>query len=528
MKKRIYFILIFLSIVVTVVSLLYNLQSLNKLIDQKAKETFENRIKEYNVLYENKKTFLDAFAKFLTSSPIIINAYLKNNRQMIINYLKPLYENLHKAGIIEEIHFFKAPAISFVNFANLKKYDINVSKSRADILWVDTSFQPSTHYYVCRLYPGLRATYPIVYKGRVLGSLSFGLNIKIFKQLFEKIGAENVSIYLNNDILKKMLLPQKYKEYAKLPTYENYKVLGKVFKNIDLNPGFEVKNNYVFTKIKISDFFGHPMAYLVIKDDIKQSIATIKRILVEKTIIELLGFLVAFGIVFILFRWIFTKMEDINKILTLIKEQKFSQIPQKTTPKDELDIYKNNLIEVAQKIKTYFNILSEKVEEYSDKAYKDGLTEALNRRFLEEKANQLFTKYSLKKTKVGIVMLDIDNFKHINDNFGHDIGDLIITKLADTIKSIIRKEDFLIRYGGEEFLLILPNSSLQDTYKVAEKIRKAIENLEVKIGNKNLKFTISVGVSELNSFDKTLFDAIKRADINLYKAKQNGKNRVEI
>jgi diguanylate cyclase (GGDEF)-like protein len=528
LRFKIYTAIIILSVIVVCLSLYYGQKSINAVIQQKAYDLFENRIKEYNVFYQDKKIFLDSFAKFLSSSPTVIKAYLENNRSMLINYVKPLYDNLYPSHIIEEIHFFKKPAISFVNFANLKKHDFSVAKARADIVWINTSFAPSNHFYVCRLYPGLRATYPIIYKDRLLGSLSFGININVFKNLFQKVGAKDVSIYLNDKILKKMLLPAKYSFYKNLPEYKGFRILGNKFNGITLKEGYEIKNHCVYTKIKIIDFFKNTMAYLIIRDDVSNSINTLNSILKEKMAIEIFGFLIVFAIIFVLFKWLFDKMKEINNILSLIKTQNFSKIPQKTVPKDELDEYKNNLIDVANTIKTYINLLTKKVEEYSDKAYKDGLTHIFNRRFLEEKAQELFIKFNITNTQVGIIMLDIDNFKQINDAYGHDIGDLILIKLAETIKKEIRKEDLFIRYGGEEFLLILLNSNLQNTYKVAEKIRKAIESLEIDIGEKHIKFTISLGVSEINRFDENIYDAIKRADINLYKAKKNGKNRVEL
>ncbi|WP_456479713.1 diguanylate cyclase [Nautilia sp.] len=528
MRIKIYIAVILLSIGIVGLSLYYGEKSIKIIKKQMVENVYEDRMNEYNVFYQNKKIFLDSFAKFLVSSPTVIKAYLTNNREMLINYVKPLYKNLHSSHIIEEIHFFKRPAISFVNFANLKKYDFSVAKARADIIWINTSFAPLNHFYVCRLYAGLRATYPIIYKDKLLGSLSFGVNIDVFKKLFEKVGAKDVSIYLNDTILQQMLLPQKHSFYKTLPKYENYRVLGNIFKNITLKQGYETHNDIVYTKIKIVDFFGNTMAYLIIKDDISKSINTLKTVLKEKMSIEIFGFIIIFTIIFVLFKWLFDKLNEMNNILNLIKNQEFDKIPEKSKPKDELDIYKNNLIDMANDIKTYISILTQKVEKYSDKAYKDGLTEILNRRFLEEKADELFLKYKLSDMQVGIIMLDIDNFKVINDSYGHDAGDLVLITLVNKIKKIIRKDDIFIRYGGEEFVIILPNSNIENTFKIAEKIRREIESTEIKIGDKHLSFTISLGISEIHKTDSSIYDAIKRADSNLYKAKRNGKNRVEL
>ncbi|RTZ69781.1 MAG: hypothetical protein DSZ30_01905 [Aquificaceae bacterium] len=86
----------------------------------------------------------------------------------------------------------------------------------------------------------------------------------------------------------------------------------------------------------------------------------------------------------------------------------------------------------------------------------------------------------------------------------------------------------MIRYGGEEFLILLPNATIDQAIKVAEKIRKEIENKKIKIGDKEIKFTVSLGVSEIYTSDRSLQNAIKRADEKLYKAKKKGKNRVEV
>jgi len=527
MKAKIYTAIFLMFLIVIGASVYYINNSIKILTREKAQQVYNTRLKEYNLILNDKKNFLDSFAKFISSSDIVKEAYIKNNREKLIHFVMPLYKNLHKSGLLEEIHFFKRPAISFVNFANLKAYNIDVSNARADILWINTSFSPSTHFYICRLYPGIRATYPITKNDKLLGSVSFGININIFKKMFQQLGVKNVSIYLNDEELIESLLPSKYSKYDQLPDYGSWKVIGNVYK-IKLKPGFEIKNNEMFTKIEIRDFFNKPMAYLVIKDDISKNIQTLKNRAFNKMILQVISFIIVFIIIFLLFKWLFGKLNEMNKILEHIKKQEFDKIPPKSDPKDELDTFKNNLIDVANDIKTYIKLLTQKVEKYSNKAYKDGLTETFNRRFLEEKAKELYLRFRISNIQVGVIMLDIDNFKKINDTYGHDVGDMVLIAVANTIKKIIRKDDIFIRYGGEEFVLILPNSNITSTYKIAEKIRKEVENIIIDLGKTHLNFTISLGISELREDDKSLYDAIKRADQNLYKAKQNGKNRVEI
>jgi len=526
LKKRIYLILILLFISATTISFYFIQETITKLKNTEIENIYNNRMKEYqNAVYE-KKIFLDAFSKFIVQSQPVIDGYLHNNRQEIINFLKPLYKNLSQKHLIKELHFFKKPAISYVNFSNLKKYNIDVSKARKDILFIETSFTPSTHFYICRVYPGFRATYPIIYKDRLLGAVSFGVDIDFLKYHFNSLGAKT-SIYFDDNKLKDFLLPQTYKKYSSLKLYEGLRVDG-VFHNLDLTKKYIVKNGIIFTIIPIKDIFNNRIAYLIIQDNINKYINIIKKAATKKIIIEISTYFIILLIVMLLFNAIFKKLATYNEILEFIKHKQFNKIPKKVNQKDEFDRYENSLIEVANDIKSYLSILKNEVEEYQNKAYIDGLTKVFNRMFLEENKKKLILKAEIQNKPLSVIMLDIDDFKKINDTYGHDIGDLVLVKLAQTIKSSLRKSDYLIRYGGEEFVVIL-YLNIDDALKVAEKIRKEIEELEINLpNNKILHFTISLGVSHILENETNLFDIIKRADEKLYKAKLSGKNQVQI
>lgn len=149
----------------------------------------------------------------------------------------------------------------------------------------------------------------------------------------------------------------------------------------------------------------------------------------------------------------------------------------------------------------------------------DQLTGLYNRRGYDEKINK-------RDDKCGaVLMCDIDHFKKINDTHGHHIGDLTIQEVADCIKSNIRQDDIAIRWGGEEFFIFLPKTSIDDAYLVGEKIRKSIENLSIKINNeKVIQLTLSIGVSKTDE-TTPLHDAIKHADNAMYRSKKNGRNQ---
>jgi diguanylate cyclase (GGDEF)-like protein len=152
----------------------------------------------------------------------------------------------------------------------------------------------------------------------------------------------------------------------------------------------------------------------------------------------------------------------------------------------------------------------------------DHLTKACNRRKIED---LLYSEYTIQKrygTDLGIILLDVDNFKQINDNYGHDVGDRVLRTLSKLFATSIRESDYFGRWGGEEFLIVAPNTSLNNTFILAEKLRKIVadhpfEGLEA--------VTCSFGVAQSDP-EEPVKTAIKNADDALYRAKEEGKNRV--
>jgi len=155
----------------------------------------------------------------------------------------------------------------------------------------------------------------------------------------------------------------------------------------------------------------------------------------------------------------------------------------------------------------------------------DSMTGLHNRRFLEECVDQLVAALLRRKKNMGVVMCDLDFFKQMNDQHGHDVGDSVLRETADIIKNSVREADLVIRFGGEEFLVLLMDLEEGCGLEVAEKIRVGVENAAFKIAEGYLKKTISIGVSEFPNDTGNLWRAIKFADVALYKAKETGRNR---
>lgn len=159
----------------------------------------------------------------------------------------------------------------------------------------------------------------------------------------------------------------------------------------------------------------------------------------------------------------------------------------------------------------------------------DTLTKLKNRRFLEEYLEILHANMLRSKVRMTILSMDVDYFKNVNDTYGHNAGDLVLKHVADILQKSVRKTDFVIRTGGEEFLVLLINTPLKDGLLVAEKIRLSMEKSSIQVNaSTTLRKTISIGAVEYpKTFENLDFwDAVKHSDIALYQAKKTGRNKV--
>lgn len=154
----------------------------------------------------------------------------------------------------------------------------------------------------------------------------------------------------------------------------------------------------------------------------------------------------------------------------------------------------------------------------------DPLTLLFNRRKFDELLEYEMERDRRYRSGLSILFCDIDNFKRINDKFGHDVGDSILSTFASKVKNSVRKSDIVARWGGEEFVLLIPNITAEIARTIAEKIRKMIENTDFPIVG---KVTASFGVTHMLGEDNR-DTVIKRADEALYSAKEKGRNRVEV
>ena len=222
-----------------------------------------------------------------------------------------------------------------------------------------------------------------------------------------------------------------------------------------------------------------------------------------------------------------TLLDDIKKIKIALK-QEIEQLNQSVQQKQQYD--KNQVERLSSKVSS----LEVELKKAKKESLTDGLTGIYNRQAFDEYLKNLVEQNAVFRSPFSMLMLDIDDFKKINDSYGHQIGDRVILAMVQKCKQFIRKDDYFTRYGGEEFVIILPDASLKNSLKKARQICKSIAQAQYSIDNAHamvqqggtgLSFTVSIGVSTYRKGD-TEATVTERADKALYLAKRGGKNAV--
>jgi len=170
-----------------------------------------------------------------------------------------------------------------------------------------------------------------------------------------------------------------------------------------------------------------------------------------------------------------------------------------------------------------YEFIEELGQKYEQQAMQDPLTKLPNRRGMRVYLDQEYSRSMRSQQPLSVLAVDVDHFKQVNDVFLHDGGDFVLESLSALFIQIIRKQDVVARWGGEEFLFLLPNTDAKDAFILAEKIRKQIENHEIEYQQHAIKITLSIGVNAINT-DMNIDHAINIADNLMYEAKKRGRN----
>lgn len=195
--------------------------------------------------------------------------------------------------------------------------------------------------------------------------------------------------------------------------------------------------------------------------------------------------------------------------------------------REQLQRYGRQLEEVNKELEDRNEQLNDAIEKLHLAAMTDSLTGLRNRRYMTMKIEEEIVRYRRAQRVFSLILTDIDHFKNINDRYGHECGDRVLKHVSKILRSSIREQDYLARWGGEEFLFLLPETDGKGSLAVAEKLRLAIAETSVHCQEPEIRVTMTFGVTEYDQSDN-MDTSIREADNALYVGKQRGRNRVVV
>ena len=196
---------------------------------------------------------------------------------------------------------------------------------------------------------------------------------------------------------------------------------------------------------------------------------------------------------------------------------------------EEMSSINSHVLSIKNYLEAAKPVIESKIlmDKLRDTSLRDGMTGLYNRRFLEEFIDKFMSQAQRSKETYSVLMLDVDWFKMVNDTYGHDVGDRVIVELGKVLKDNIRESDLAIRYGGEEFVVMLRNATDDGAMEVARKIHSTFGKLIFNVGvGETMQKTMSIGIAKYPSDGDTIWKCIKYADTALYEAKETGRNKI--
>lgn len=437
-------------------------------------------------------------------------------RSTLYEHLRPAWDDLTPDGI-RQLHFHLAPGdTSFLRVHKPDRFGDDLSALRHIIVDVNSDLQPREGFELGRVYAGLRSVVPIFSTEasgmRHIGALEAGASFdEIIAELKRNIDADVAVLVRKPRVDKAVWEPSddgvsapcdcfvEASSSESLDWLANGSERLKQPLSADMPPYTEIvdtqQGSIAVTLFPLQDYLGkrdgdeRALGKIVIWQGVSEQVVQLWRNVFIYLGYSVAGFLIFELVLFFGLRLVFNRLE-------------------------------NEIQERTQSIR----LLNSRLEEMS---ITDPLTGLMNRRALDMRLDQEFERSAREGTELSLLMIDLDYFKSINDRYGHQVGDLVLQELGRVLKEQHRSYDFIGRFGGEEFVVLLIGAGIEQARGVAEKLRKVVMTSIVVPEFRGRTVTCSIGVS--SSLGKKRYEnMISRADQALYRAKANGRNRVEV
>lgn len=451
-----------------------------------ATDIYKNSFKQLSSTYES-------LAKNILLNPQIIKAFEENNRTELLRITKPIYDNLRKDNpYLKIMHFHTKDTKSFLRLHKPQKFGDDLSSIRHMINTVNKTKRKQVGIEVGRYGISYRVALPVINKnGKHLGAFEFGVDINYIINLFEKDYHFKATLFLDKSFFP--IIKEVSTNFRKFS--DSYYIVNAGIHSQslceDLSPKI-LDNSHIIMNIGDSDylFFNVTDLNSANKSHLGKLIFTkkidfyTKHVLLIRNITIIVSILIML-LTFYMLRRIFTSY--------------------------------------SSTIHSYNAKLEIKNRALSKLSNTDHLTQLSNRKHIDSIFKREIKRSYRYEGFVSVILFDVDNFKNVNDTYGHNIGDKVLKKIAKTVSSSVRELDAVGRWGGEEFIVVCPETSLHNTMILAEKIRKNVEDI---IFIELSGVTCSFGVAQYDN-KQSYENLIHAADMALYKAKHSGKNRVE-
>ncbi len=419
-------------------------------------------------------------------------------RKKLYHLLKPTYVYF-KQNHVRQFAFQLPYNISFLRFHKVKTYGDSLVGLRKTIDYVDENLVPISAYEEGRIFNGFRNIFPLFKADDFVGTVEISYSFTALQNELLNIDSSSYLFITNKKIAR-----------AELYKKELYRYAPSEFKEYDYDTS------------TLMDTMQIRLKYLhIINKDVAKSVQ--KRLLQGEQFSLLYMNKALYSGSAIIVNFIPIRNLD-NKVVAYVLHYDFGEFLSILMHKYTILLI---TLSIAVLLLTLIIIIflvssQKKQEKIAKEATHDPLTDLYNRHAIDATLEQKLNEYSRYQKVFSLIFFDIDFFKKINDTYGHDVGDYILQRIATLVSEKIRESDFVGRWGGEEFLVILPDTALRAAVKVAQKLRHTIED-EIFYEADNV--TCSFGVTEIQEGDdkNSLF---KRVDEFLYKAKETGRNRV--
>jgi diguanylate cyclase (GGDEF)-like protein len=471
----------------------------NALID-KYNEEYSTIISGYRML---SRTYFD---EIVNDDEILELIYNANNsgeeerdalREELISIVEEPYGRMTDNDF-RQLQFVLSDSTSFLRMHKKESYGDNLESVRETVRIANTEQRYVEGFEEGRVFNGYRFEYPLFYQGEHIGcveiSISYLTVIKLMDEAFETPS----QFILKKDVVESKVweefIDENYSTSRISDEYYYDKACAEYIENTNRYYDiFEIINKDKSKLDEIGEYLKSQEDFVVsINSDMKYYTVVFKKI--DNVVNEHAGYLEFYD-------------EDYE------------------TPRLFNNMITKNVLLAALWLVVIltiygFNNLNNKIHRIS---YYDKLTGVYNRNLLYDFIEKEINNCNRYGKEFSLIMFDIDNFKHINDKHGHLNGDLVIKAIAEVVNKNIRSTDLLIRFGGDEFVALLPNTNISEGYIVSEKLRKKVRE-NTRVGNINESITISLGLAEYK-LGESSNDILDRADEYLYKAKETGRNK---